>query len=103
MRVALIGLTVALAIGLGGGAIAPPAHAQNTPPAEASKPDKAKKICRTIVKTGTRFGERHCRSKEDWDKDAEASRRYLESSQENEYARDGQLTGAGGSGVTPPR
>src|SRR5262245_21099911 len=103
MRVALAGLAVALAIGLGGGAIAPAAYAQDTASAQAQKPDKSKKICRTIVKTGTRFGERHCRSKEDWDKDAEASARYLEEGQTYGYARDGGLTGAAGSGVTPPR
>ena len=70
---------------------------------DASKPDKSKKVCKTIVTTGTRFSTRHCRSKEDWDKDAEASRRYLEEGQTYGYARDGTGTAENGSGVTPPR
>lgn len=103
MRFVAMALAGALSVGLGSGGVASAAHAEDTTPTEAQKPDKSKKICRTIVKTGTRFGERHCRSKEDWDKDAETSGRYLEESQTYGYARDGTLTGPGGSGVTPPR
>lgn len=103
MRIAPTALVIALAIGLGGGAIGPAAHAEDTTATEAKKPDKSKKLCRTIVTTGTRFSQRHCRSKEDWDKDAETSARYLEESQTYGYARDGVNTAPNGSGVTPPR
>lgn len=103
MRTSVTALAMALVMGLGVGAIAPAARAGEPSSNDASKPDKSKKICRTIVKTGTRFGERHCRSKEDWDKDAETNARYLEESQTYGYARDGVNTAAGGSGVTPPR
>ena len=102
MRVAPVALGLALAICVGGGATASSALAQDTSTTTA-KPDKSKKICRTIVTTGTRFSTRHCRSKEDWDKDAETSRRYLEESQNYGYARDGTGTSENGSGVTPPR
>jgi len=92
MRTSVTALAIALATGLGFGAIAMPARAGETSPTDASKPDKSKKVCRTIVTTGTRFSQRHCRSKEDWDKDAETSARYLEKSQTYGYARDGVNT-----------
>src|SRR5438045_9742418 len=103
MRTGVTALAIGLAIGLGFGAVAMPARAGETSSTDASKPDKSKKVCRTIVTTGTRFSQRHCRSKEDWDKDAETSARYLEESQTYGYARDGVNTAPTGSGVTPPR
>lgn len=102
MRKAPTALAIALAIGLGGLATASAAYAEETTPVAASKPDKSKKVCKTIVTTGTRFSTRHCRSKEDWDRDAEASRRYLEESQTYGYAREGGMTDSL-SGNTPPR
>lgn len=66
-----------------------------------AKPDKSKKVCRTIVKSGTRFGQRYCRSQEDWDKDAETAGRYLEDGQWNGSRRDGEMVGQGMAG--PPR
>ena len=99
----LVVLAIVAAMGLAGGTVASAAHAEDTPSAEANKPDKAKKICRSIVTTGTRFSQRQCRSKEDWEKDAETSRRYLEESQTYSYAREGGMeVGAGGASI-PPR
>ena len=103
MRTSVTAFAIMVAMGFGGGAIASAAHAEDTKPAEASKPDKSKKVCRAIVTTGTRFSQRQCRSKEDWEKDAETSRRYLEESQTYSYAREGGMeTGAGGASI-PPR
>lgn len=105
MGMTLRALGIALAVGLTSTAVA--GYAKEPAPAPGSeataKPDKSKKVCRTIVKTGTRFGERHCRSIGDWDKDAENASRYLEDSQMYGYSRDGVNTAANGSGVTPPR
>jgi hypothetical protein len=102
MRMVPAALAIALAVGLGSGAIGSAALAGDTAATDASKPDKSKKVCKTIVTTGTRFSTRHCRSKEDWDKDAETSRRYLEESQTYGYAREGGMTDSL-SGNTPPR
>src|ERR1700741_1638685 len=101
MRSSRMALAIALtmALGMGGAAHAedPAAPATGT---EAVKPDKAKKVCKTIVRSATRFSTRVCRSAEDWDKDAENTRRYVEDGQTYGYRRDGEMTGAGGSGVS---
>ena len=93
MRIA-VAWGVALAIGLYGAA---PSHAEQ-PAGEAAgaeekaKSDKSKKVCRSIVKSGTRFSQRICRTKEAWDKDAEASARYLEDGQMNGSTRNSGIT-----------
>lgn len=96
MRAVATALAIVVAAGLGGGVVASATHAEDTAAqtsaSDSPKPDKSKKICRTIVTTGTRFSQRHCRSKEDWDKDAEISQRYLEESQMYGSRRDGELS-----------
>lgn len=94
MHKAVTALGVALAIGLVAGtpglAAEPSGEAAG---AEAkSKPDKSKKVCRSIVKSGTRFSQRICRTKEAWDKDAEAAGRYLEDGQMNGSTRNSGIT-----------
>lgn len=96
-------LVLAAAIGLLAGAPAQAAQdgdPATTPTAPEVKPDKSKKVCRTIVRSGTRFSTRVCRSQADWDKDAENMRRYVEDGQTYGYRRDGEMTGPGGSGVS---
>ena len=85
---ASIALALALVIGLGGGLISVAAHAEDKAVPETQKPDKSKRVCKTIVPTGSRFGTRTCRTQEDWDRDREASQRFLEDGQVNHSARD---------------
>lgn len=40
-----------------------------------TKPDEAKKICRRITTTGTRLPKRICRTKAEWDSDADQVKR----------------------------
>lgn len=100
MRKMVTALGAALAISLGGMSVHAAEPAGEAAGAEAkAKPDKSKKVCRTIVKSGTRFSQRHCRSQEDWDKDAETAGRYLEEGQWNGTRRDGEMnTQSGVSG-----
>ena len=103
MRKVASALVLAGAIGLLAGA---PAQAVQdgdpaTPPAAPeTKADKSKKVCRTIVRSGTRFSTRVCRSQADWDKDTENMRRYVEDGQNYGSRRDGEMTGSWGSGVS---
>ena len=62
--------------------------------ASASDQDKSRKVCRTIRITGTRLTERHCRTKADWQRDEQASQRYLEEGLQN-YRRDGEFNSGG--------
>jgi hypothetical protein len=50
-------------------------------PQEAAKPAEAEKpklVCRKEVETGTRFSRRICRTAEEWQAEAEASKKTLE-------------------------
>jgi hypothetical protein len=91
MRTSLTALAMLLATGLA----APAAHAAD-PATQAAgteaTSDKSKKVCRSIVKSGTRFSQRICRSKEAWDKDAEAAARYLEKGQTTGSTRNSGIT-----------
>ena len=51
---------------LGSIALAGPAFAQDGPPAPAPTPAPEKKICRTIVPTGSIMGKRFCLTKTEW-------------------------------------
>ena len=95
MRTSVTALAIVVAIGLTGGTAVSAAHAQDPATdtaATESKADKSKKICRSIVKSGTRFSQRICRSKEDWDKDTEAAARYLEKGQNYGSSRNEGIT-----------
>lgn len=92
MRSIVTGVGVALAISLASGAAAYSSEPAGEAAAAEAKSDKSKKICRTIVKSGTRFSTRICRSKEAWDKDAEAAARYLEDGQMNHSRRNDGIT-----------
>src|SRR5262245_57215554 len=103
MRTGMTALVTALTVTLASGSAA---HAEDpatpsTGTEATAKPDKSKKTCRTIVRSGTRFSTRVCRSQEDWDKDAENMRRYVEDGQNYGYRRDGENSGFGMTG--PPR
>lgn len=98
MRTIVTATALVLAVGLATGS----AGAQGAPAvATEAKPDKSKKVCRTIVTSGTRFSKRICRSQEDWEKDAEYAGRLLEKGQTYGSRRDGEMNGQGL--VQPPR
>lgn len=83
---------------------APPAATQITQAtavqkAPSTKKDSSRRVCRSIVLSGTRMASRYCRTREEWDFDAERARRSLEKGQEN-ARRDGEMNGSGM--VAPP-
>ena len=65
-----------------------------TPPAGASEPgadDRSRRLCRTVVPSGSRLGTRVCRPRADWESQREQTRRYVEDGQTNGYRRDGEF------------
>lgn len=65
------------------------------PPAGASEPggadDRSRRLCRTVVPSGSRLGTRVCRPRADWESQREQTRRYVEDGQTNGYRRDGEF------------
>lgn len=59
------------------------------------KADPSRRVCRTVVISGSRLGERHCRPAADWEADAEHARKELRDTQTNGYRRDGEMNGNG--------
>jgi len=62
--------------------------------AKAEQAADAKKICRRVASTGTRLPKRYCRTKAEWDADAEDVRRDF---------RNGATNGSRGDLATGPR
>jgi hypothetical protein len=63
------------------------ASSDNPAPTQA-KPEKPKKVCKTIAMTGSRLGRRECKTKEQW--------------QQAEYAAELSVKGAQGT-TQPPQ
>ena len=102
MLVILTSLALAMAVAAVDDNVAASASEATASTSEKAKPDKSKRVCRTVVISGTRLGERYCRTKEDWDRDTEKARRNLEDAQLNGYRRDGEANTFGGV-TQPPR
>jgi hypothetical protein len=59
--------------------------------ASPSKKDTSKRVCRTIVPSGTRMGTRSCRTQAEWDASADKAARFLERGQQEGSRRDGEF------------
>lgn len=85
-----------LSLASGAAAEAPADTVAATPaaaPANADQ-DKAKRVCRSVMLTGTRMSKRYCRTQAEWDHEAEMARRQLQDGQSN-ASRDGAMNRGG--------
>lgn len=71
--------------GLTGGS-APAATAESQPKAN----ETSRRVCRNLVRSGTRLSTRYCRTQAEWDAAGEGARRFLQEGQEEGSFRDGQ-------------
>lgn len=79
----MISNLIVVALGLATPAL--PATIEEPQPATEAKGEAAdaKKICRRITATGTRLPKRYCRTKAEWDTEAEAVKRELRTGPSN--------------------
>jgi len=65
---------IAFALSLGAVVTTSAVASQSSPPAAAKTEKDVRKagrmVCRNLVMSGTRLSSRHCRSQEDWDREA---------------------------------
>jgi hypothetical protein len=54
--------------------------------------DRSRRVCRNLVRSGSRFPTRYCHTQAEWDEAAEAARRNQEGSQQEISPRDGALS-----------
>jgi hypothetical protein len=77
---------------------------QAAAPAEAPKAttgDPSRRVCRNLVRSGTRLSTRYCRTQAEWDEAGEGARRFLQEGQNEGSSRDGEMNETRGS--FPPR
>jgi len=65
------------------------ATAAETPKAAASDPSR--RICRNLIRSGTRLSTRYCRTQAEWDEAGEGARRFLQEGQTEGSSRDGEM------------
>ena len=53
---------------------------QTQPAASPIKNDTGKRVCRSVVPTGSRFSQRVCRTAEEWQKDSDDAQRHMQES-----------------------
>jgi hypothetical protein len=95
----------ALATGLGV-LWAPPAIAGEpsaAAPAEAQPRanDTSRRVCRNLIRSGTRLSTRYCRTQAEWDEAGEGARRFLQEGQNEGSSRDGEMNVQRGSQQSP--
>jgi len=89
----------ALAIGFGAlwatpaltGGSAAAAAAETQPRAAANDPSR--RVCRNVVRSGTRLASRYCRTQAEWDEAGESARRLVQEGQNEGSSRDGEMHG----------
>ena len=85
----------ALAMGFGalwtssGVAGEPAAAAATEGQPEAARNDRSRRVCRNLVRSGTRLSTRYCRTQAEWDEAGDGSRRFLQEGQVEGQSRDG--------------
>ncbi len=85
----------ALAIGFGtlwaspGIASEPAAAAATEAQPRAAAGDRSRRVCRNLVRSGTRLSTRYCRTQQEWDEAEDGSRRLLQEGQVEGQSRDG--------------
>ena len=56
----------------------------------ATGPDTSRRVCRNLVRSGTRLSTRFCRTQREWDEAGEGARRFVQEGQTDGSSRDGQ-------------
>jgi len=67
----------------------PAAEVQTQP--KAKGPDTSRRVCRNLVRTGSRFTRRYCHTPTQWEESAETARRLLQEGQTEGSSRDGEM------------
>ena len=97
----------ALAIGFGalwatpaftGGSVAA-AAAEGQP--KAAPNDTSRRVCRNLIRSGTRLTTRYCRTQAEWDEAGESARRFLQEGQTEGSSRDGEMNDGRGQAAQP--
>ncbi|HVQ07413.1 MAG TPA: hypothetical protein VMS43_03155 [Allosphingosinicella sp.] len=91
MGVKSIVAACALAMGFGAlwaspGVAGEPAATEAQPAAQG---DRSRRVCRNLVRSGTRLSTRYCRTQQEWDEAGDGSRRLLQEGQVEGQSRDG--------------
>jgi hypothetical protein len=86
----------ALAIGFGAlwaapGVTGEPMAAAETQPKAAAQPGR--RICRNVVRSGTRLSTRYCHTQTEWDEAGEGARRLVQQGQDEGNSRDAEFHG----------
>ncbi|HVQ10234.1 MAG TPA: hypothetical protein VMS43_17595 [Allosphingosinicella sp.] len=60
---------------------------------KAARNDPNRRVCRNLIRSGTRFTSRYCRTQAEWDEAGESSRRFLQEGQNEGNSRDAEMHG----------
>lgn len=82
-----LALAVAGTVSLSAGA----AIASQANPIGSAAQDRNQRVCRTVIPSGSRLGERVCRTQAGWDARRENARRFVEDGQNEGSRRDGEF------------
>jgi hypothetical protein len=58
---------------------------------KAARSDPGRRVCRNLIRSGTRLSTRYCRTQAEWDEAGEGSRRFLQEGQNEGSSRDGEF------------
>ena len=58
---------------------------------KAARNDPGRRVCRNLIRSGTRLSTRYCRTQAEWDEAGEGSRRFLQEGQNEGSSRDGEF------------
>jgi hypothetical protein len=97
MGVKPIVTAAALAIGFGAlwaapGVTGEPIAAAGTQP-KAAAAAPGRRICRNVMRSGTRLTSRYCHTQTEWDEAGEGARRLVQDGQDGGNSRDGEFVG----------
>jgi hypothetical protein len=88
---------IALAVGIAafgtGSAVAAYGASEAGDGGKSAKTDRSRRVCRSIVLSGTRMATRYCRTQEEWDRSSDKSRDFLLEGQMKNARRDGEFNG----------
>ena len=75
------------------GSAATAAAAEEQP--KAARNDPNRRVCRNLLRSGTRLTTRYCRTQAEWDEAGEGARRFLQDGQTEGSSRDAEMHGQG--------
>ena len=92
-------IVAASALAMGFGALwASPALTSGSAPAATAEAqpkanDPGRRVCRNLIRSGTRLTTRYCRTQAEWDEAGEGARRFLQEGQTEGGSRDAEFHG----------